>query len=253
MSNMLEHMDSYYLRRILRRLVDNEVNQVFPKATLPPMEIQKRLVSELHSCGETETGHAHCAHERQDLLRNDQHGSLKLHELEPAALQALHELVSLVHNHLKINDQDPAVLSTSTNDHGVCMKDACYEVAKSDLHLLKGDPIAKILWTLNANTLQNVLLAMAHNFRRTLEVLILHLLSPVGAEVLTRKFDEMDQLTSQESRKKFYQVFYSAFDDQLAAMDAILNGKESFALQAFKDVLDKYLGVNSDMLKPSSR
>uniref|UniRef100_A0A2P2MTY2 Hypoxia-inducible factor 1 alpha inhibitor n=1 Tax=Rhizophora mucronata TaxID=61149 RepID=A0A2P2MTY2_RHIMU len=97
------------------------------------------------------------------------------------------------------------------------------------------------------------LLSFQHNFRRTLEVLILHLLSPVGAEVLTRKFDEMDQLTSQESRKKFYQVFYSAFDDQLAAMDAILNGKESFALQAFKDVLDKYLGVNSDMLKPSSR
>lgn len=29
---------------------------------------------------------------------------------------------------------------------------------------------------------------------------MLHLLSPVGAEVLTRKFDEMDQLTAEEDR-----------------------------------------------------
>lgn len=39
-----------------------------------------------------------------------------------------------------------------------------------------------------------------HNFPRTLEALILHLLSPVGAEVLTRKFDEMDKLTAEEDR-----------------------------------------------------
>ena len=104
-----------------------------------------------------------------------------------------------------------------------------------------------------------------HNFPRTLEALILHLLSPVGAEVLTRKFDEMDQLTDEEDRymltsskvfvlffrlkelvyqfclnllctlhgyrNKFYQVFYGAFDDNLAAMDVILSGKESFARQ----------------------
>lgn len=38
------------------------------------------------------------------------------------------------------------------------------------------------------------------NFPRTLEALMLHLLSPVGAEVLTRKFDEMDQLIVEEDR-----------------------------------------------------
>lgn len=32
-----------------------------------------------------------------------------------------------------------------------------------------------------------------NNFPRTLEALVLHVLSPVGAEVLTRKFDEMDE------------------------------------------------------------
>ncbi|XP_034228744.1 lysine-specific demethylase JMJ30 isoform X4 [Prunus dulcis] len=69
------------------------------------------------------------------------------------------------------------------------------------------------------------------NFPRTLEALILHLLSPVGAEVLTCKFEEMDQQITEEDRNRFYQVFYGAFDDQFAAMDAILNGKELFALQ----------------------
>ncbi|EOX94633.1 PREDICTED: F-box protein At5g06550 isoform X5 [Theobroma cacao] len=88
-----------------------------------------------------------------------------------------------------------------------------------------------------------------HNFPKTLEALILHLLSPVGAEVLTRKFDEIDQQNTEEDRNKFYQVFYGVFDNQFAAMDAILNGKESFARQAFKNVLDKYLGGNFDVPK----
>lgn len=39
-----------------------------------------------------------------------------------------------------------------------------------------------------------------YNFPRTLEALILHLLSPVGTEVLTRKFDEMDQQITEEDR-----------------------------------------------------
>jgi lysine-specific demethylase 8 len=98
-----------------------------------------------------------------------------------------------------------------------------------------------------------------HHFPRTLDALILHLLSPVGVEVLTRKFDEIDQQTTEGDRylskklflkgnknlplifvfalqfvifyfrNKFYQGFYGAFDDQFAAMDAVLNGKELFA------------------------
>lgn len=39
-----------------------------------------------------------------------------------------------------------------------------------------------------------------HNFPRTLEALILHLLSPMAAEVLTRKFDELDRLITEEDR-----------------------------------------------------
>uniref|UniRef100_A0A2P2PKN8 Uncharacterized protein n=1 Tax=Rhizophora mucronata TaxID=61149 RepID=A0A2P2PKN8_RHIMU len=83
-----------------------------------------------------------------------------------------------------------------------------------------------------------------HNFPRTLEALILPLLSPAGAKVLTQKFDEMDEPTFEEVkylpnscrllksregdnrvlliigsvnsyfRNLFYQVFYGAFDNQ---------------------------------------
>ncbi|MCI01864.1 JmjC domain-containing protein D, partial [Trifolium medium] len=70
-----------------------------------------------------------------------------------------------------------------------------------------------------------------NNFPRTLEALVLHVLSPVGAEVLTRKFDEMDEQTLEEDRNRFYEVFYSVFDDQSAAMNSILKGKELFTQQ----------------------
>lgn len=45
-----------------------------------------------------------------------------------------------------------------------------------------------------------VCIVFQHNFPRTLEALVLHLLSPVGAEVLTRKFDEIDQQNTEENR-----------------------------------------------------
>ena len=48
-------------------------------------------------------------------------------------------------------------------------------------------------------------------FPRTLEALILHMLSPVAAEVLTQKFDEIDQQSGEEDRfvlKANLLVFY---------------------------------------------
>lgn len=39
-----------------------------------------------------------------------------------------------------------------------------------------------------------------NNFPRTLEALVLHALTPVGSEILTRKLEEMDQLISGEDQ-----------------------------------------------------
>lgn len=47
---------------------------------------------------------------------------------------------------------------------------------------------------------QRLYYLLQKNFPRTLEALILHLLSPVGAEVLTCKFEEMDQQITEEDR-----------------------------------------------------
>ncbi|CAK7346519.1 unnamed protein product [Dovyalis caffra] len=232
MSNMLEHMDAYYLRRILRSKFGESTKQALSKASSPGSEKLKSHKCELlgnkgdHGCCDLKP-----ACKKQGLQGKDQRHRVNLHELEPCSLQALHELVSLVHDHVNITDQSQHIQSTPPNDSNVSVKDECDKTLTTNIFFLEDDPVAKILWTLDPRTLQNVLLAMAHNFPRTLEALILHLLSPVGAEVLTQKFDEIDQQTTEENRNKFYQDFYGAFDDQFAAMDAILNGKELFALQ----------------------
>ncbi|KAL5123674.1 tRNA wybutosine-synthesizing protein 5 [Glycine soja] len=276
MSCMLEHMDAYYLRRILRRgsslcegmgegcctqpypcICKEAVSGFEPMTNKSPrhnftaapglalnplrkyiLEKRKRL-SRIDArqdqlllklgMGKTKlpnNGQADHADENygqmlkgMDLREKKLKERNTLLELEPAASQVLHELVSLVH---KWNDK-------------------CEKIVTADL---KDDPLAKILWDVEPQTLQCVFLAMAHNLPRTLEALVLHVLSPVGVEVLTRKFDEMEQQTLEEDRNRFYEVFYSAFDDQSAAMNSILKGKELFTEQAFKNVLDKFVGVN---------
>lgn len=44
-------------------------------------------------------------------------------------------------------------------------------------------------------------------------------------------------------RKRFYEVFYSSFDDQFAVMDAILNRKESFAGQVIVILFDSNIFI----------
>ncbi|KAF5727044.1 hypothetical protein HS088_TW22G00731 [Tripterygium wilfordii] len=249
MSSMSEHMDAYYLRRILRRLTDREMNEVLHKTFSASRERLNSHTGELttndqagHSC---DSDHA-C--DGMDLKRKEKLRTVTLHELEPCALQAVHELVSLVHDRVNVADQKQSSC-TGTKNSVACAGDESIKITVGNSYNLEDDPIAKVLWNLEPPTFQNVILTVANNFPRTLEAFILHLLSPVGAEVLTRKFDEMDLQTTEEDRNKFYQIFYGSFDDQFAAMDAILNGKESFGRQVFMNVLDKYLGVHCDVQK----
>ncbi|KAG2402790.1 uncharacterized protein HKW66_Vig0250090 [Vigna angularis] len=238
MSCMLEHMDAYYLRRILRRQ-----DQLLLKLGLKT----RMRVCELPNSGQADHGDVNDGKllKGMDLKEKRVKERNTLQELEPAAVQVLHELVSLVHNIVNAN-QDRQSLSTSTNGCELVVNDKFEKIVSADF---KDDPVAKFLWDINPQTLQAVFLAMAHNFPRTLEALVLHVLSPVGAEVLTRKFDEMDQHTLEEDRNGFYEAFYSAFDDQSAAMNSILKGKELFTQQAFKNVLDKFVGMTYARMK----
>ncbi|KAK7393498.1 hypothetical protein VNO78_22056 [Psophocarpus tetragonolobus] len=238
MSCMVEHMDAYYLRRILRRLIDKEMDELLLKLGMGTRMCECKLPKN----GQADHANENCGQllKVMDLKDKRLKERNTLLELEPAAAQVLHELVSLVHNSVSVN-QDGQSLSTSINDYEILGNDKYEKIVNANL---KDDPVAKILWDTKPQTLQDVFLAMVYNFPRTLEALVLHVLSPVGAEVLTRKFDEMDQQILEEDRNRFYEVFYSAFDEQSAAMNSILKGKELFTQQAFKNVLDKFVGVN---------
>ncbi|CAL5206976.1 unnamed protein product [Lathyrus oleraceus] len=248
MSCMLEHMDAYYLRRILRRLIDKEMDQQLLKLG---MGVTRMCVYKLPNNGQASRADESCSQmpKEMDLKEKKLKEGNTLLELKPAAVQVLHELVSLVHSSVTAS-QDQQSLSTSINDNENIEDEKCEKIVSADL---RDDPPAKLLWDVEPQILQNVFLAMASNFPRTLEALVLHVLSPVGIEVLTRKFDEMDEQVLGEDRSKFYESFYGAFDDQTAAMNSILKGKELFTQQAFKNVLDKFVGVNLESSKPGFR
>ncbi|XP_058770919.1 lysine-specific demethylase JMJ31 [Vicia villosa] len=248
MSCMLEHMDAYYLRRILRRLIDKEVGQQLLKLG---MGVTRMCAHKLPNNGQASHADESCSQmpKGMDLKEKRLKEGNTLLELKPAAVQVLHELVSVVHSSLTAS-QDQQSLPTSINNNENIGDEKCEKIMSADF---KDDPAAEILWDVEPQILQNVFLAMASNFPRTLEALVLHVLSPVGIEVLTLKFDEMDEQVLEEDRSKFYETFYGAFDDQTAAMNSILKGKELFTQQAFKNVLDKFVGVNLESSKPGFR
>ncbi|XP_043697785.1 uncharacterized protein LOC122648635 isoform X2 [Telopea speciosissima] len=243
MSSMSEHMDAYYFRRVLRRLIDKEMNQMLHTSSVGKGN-PERHANELHE--NKNAGHHMDEHSGSKDLKGKNQKQIMLDQLEPPTLQALHELVSLVHENVNVASQSGPEESTSDNNATVNVKGEDKKLVTANLFHLDDDPVAKILRNLEPLVLQNILQALVHNFPRTLEALILHMLSPVGSEVLTQKFDEMDQQTIKEERDEFYQAFYSIFDDQFAVMDSILNGKEQFARQALRNVLDLYVGAKYD-------
>ncbi|WVZ68643.1 hypothetical protein U9M48_017559 [Paspalum notatum var. saurae] len=228
MTQMLEHMDAYYIRRVLSRLVDKEMS----------IMVQKDAFGNLKDCTSIQPMDKALAGFQ---LFNLQKGS-PLQNLEPSTLQALYELISLVHNGAEVVNQNDITESTSQDKSSNKRDETTKIAAADDLSLLYKDPVAKIILLVKPLELRSMLLAMVQAFPRTLEALVLNMLGPVGAEILTRKFDEMDQQTTKEEhRAEFYKTFYSVFEDQYAAMDALLSGKESFSFQVFQNVIDKYL------------
>lgn len=87
-----------------------------------------------------------------------------LHELEPVAVQVLHALVSLVHRQINVSDSGELVKSAPTTDS---VRRVDVEITKAASGRLPGaqeDEIARILWSLEPCTLQDIFLAMAVNF-----------------------------------------------------------------------------------------
>ncbi|KAF8663865.1 hypothetical protein HU200_055200 [Digitaria exilis] len=231
MTQMLEHMDAYYLRRILSRLVDKEMNILVQKS--PFYRSKNCTTTNIQPMDKALTGFQ---------LFNLQKDS-PLQTLEPSTLQALYELISLVHDGAEVKND---ITESTSQDTSSNQREETKITAADDLSLLDKNPVAKILLPVGPLELRSMMLAMVHTFPRTLETLVLDMLGPVGAEILTRKFDEIDQQTTKEEQAEFYKTFYSVFEDQYAAMDVLLNGKELFSFQVFQNALDKYLRVHVD-------
>ncbi|KAF8094465.1 hypothetical protein N665_0362s0008 [Sinapis alba] len=243
MSNMPEHMDSYYLRRITRRLIDREMSLLVSK---PSSTDLKQPSEHIDKCKteQAEAGDSNSSNQSIEKGISMLREKMPLHDLDPSASRALHDLISLVHDHVNAVDTSRELQHTSPSSSDLASERDNTKILVNALSCLEDDPVAHMLWNLEASKLRDVLLAMARYFPRTLEALIIHMLSPVAAELLTQKFDEIDQQSGEEDRSQFYREFYGAFDDESAAMDIILTRKEAFAFQAFENVLDKYLGVS---------
>ncbi|CAM0883416.1 unnamed protein product [Alopecurus aequalis] len=235
MTEMLEHMDAYYLRRIMRRLVDTEMNKIMQRSFLSHSEGNAVFQPTTEASRGSQVKNSNSPNKKGTLLES----------LEPSTLQALYELMSLVHNSVEAVDQND-IAESASQDTPACQGNERKKTAADDSSLLEKDAVAKIILPVEPLELRSMLLAMVHTFPRTLESLVLNILGPTGAEVLTRKFDEMDQRSTPEEQTDFYKIFYSAFDDQYAAMDALLNRKELFSFQVFQSVLDQYLRVHVD-------
>ncbi|CAL0316136.1 unnamed protein product [Lupinus luteus] len=204
MSSMLEHMDAYYLCRILKRLFKT----VIFNFNLGQDELLLKL------------GIDHGNDNYSQMLKGMDSKEEKLEErktlleLEPAAAQVLMTLFLWFTTML--------VLTRISNHSQLLSMLMSLEREKKLNVNWRDDPIAKTLWDVESRSLQNVFLAMAF-----------------FAQIYYH-------------RSRFYHVFYSAFDDQSAAMNSILKGKESFTQEAFKSVMENFVGLRLESSKPGT-
>lgn len=104
------------------------------------------------------------SHEGQDLQGKEPQQRSLLHDLRPCALQALHELVSLVHDHINVSDLGQYMVSPSISNSDLNVKDKYGKNMTAKLFCLEDDRVAKILWNLESHAFQEVCLAMAVSF-----------------------------------------------------------------------------------------
>jgi hypothetical protein len=103
-------------------------------------------------------------HEKEDLKGKEAEQRTTLHEMDPLAIQALHVLVSFVHDRINVSDSGELVQSVSTTASATSVEVEDAKAMATNSFRLQDDLVAKILWTLDPCTLQNVFLAMAVSF-----------------------------------------------------------------------------------------
>lgn len=100
----------------------------------------------------------------KDVKEKEPGQKAMLHQLEPLAIQALHVLVSLVHDRISIADSGELMHSASITVSEASVEVEHKKTTTTNSFSLEDDPVAKILSALEPCTLQNVFLAMAVSF-----------------------------------------------------------------------------------------
>lgn len=207
------HMDAYLLRRLLANLLDAEKERIVEDFRGVSRAVPLRVPSS------------------QQLVANGVGGKTPkkycASSLTKVEMRALRTLILCVSEMMMV----PSDVDAKTADEG-----------NHD----SGGTIARVFASLNPQSLQRTLLVMSIEYPRTLEALILHRLSPIASEILTRKFEEMDAAVELDCpQEEFYAQIYSVFDEPRLAMASLVDGKEALAAMALERVLDGNLGLNS--------
>lgn len=210
------HMDAYLLRRLLANLLDAEKDKIVEDFRISAISWDATVVEPDSKQPVTDVGGKTLA---QKFCATS---------LTKAEMQALRTLILCVSDMMMSMD---AVKDDEAQAHSQG----------------SGDTIARVFSSLDPPSLQRTLLVMSVDYPRTLEALILHKLSPLASEILTRKFEEMDASASELDcpQEEFYAQIYSVFDDPRLAMASLVDGKEALAAMALERVLDGNLGLSS--------
>ncbi|KAI5063956.1 hypothetical protein GOP47_0020626 [Adiantum capillus-veneris] len=238
------HMSGYYLRRIVSSLLDSEKEKVIEKATSGQLfqeldssrgGTKHQSSAKLSDC-EPKVEDSHQPIEETENEPSEENARLHAFELlAPVQKVGLHSLVKACNPDLEV-------------EHSGCLNvEEVEEVSilqqRRTPLMQKRDAVAQVFNDLDPLALKQLLFVMVDHFPRTLEMLVCRKLSPIAAEALTRKFEEMDSIISDNEQRDFYKAFYGVFEDSKEAMSALLDGKEAFSALALNSILEAYLGV----------
>ena len=106
--------------------------------------------------------------------------------------------------------------------------------------------VTRVMATLGPHQLQMVLVTMAQRVPGTLEALLLHVLPPAAAEILTHKLEAAAEGSGAAAgqsldQQAFYQQVYGACADPQQIFDRLLHQKEAFSRLILRQHTDALL------------
>ncbi|KAL2612998.1 hypothetical protein R1flu_024690 [Riccia fluitans] len=220
-------MDGYILRRVVSSLLDREKRRILKDKTESSSPPRETLLTESESI--LSSGGKYLS----DSLKG-KHS--KVEDIQDLTVEEALHLRSLVATALgETNTLASADFRRPEDSNRLHQKQK----------LITGeDPVSEVFASLGALSLQRVLLVMATQFPRSLRILVMDMLSPAAAELLTMKFEELDGCLEASHQTEFYGKFYSVFENPEAVMAVLLEKKEAFAAEALRKVMLQFLGLS---------